>query len=518
MILFLCGSNKIKFPDSTLKIEHDKPELIDSADLVIATQKGLKKVNPEKKKELTDKLLYVSDKKDSNICCWKLLSEEEFSSLSPGALKLYVENLRYKNRLQSLESDLNIQEFLHDELLYKQEEFDAVQKIALFLSSDRPFNERLKEISKIILNFFKLKNGIFILRENLLFKVVYNSSGLIENPFSVNRGSFIDWICKNKMPLVVKNISDDLRFKGRQEITFMNFPVLATPVINKHGDLPGIFFFFSNETTGNFSKTFVEQINTFFSNVTPLIENAVIKEELERMNKIKNEFLANMTHELKTPLNGIIGFADILLLDDLTGEQCSHAMRIKESGTHLLSLINNILDMTKLESNEFALNYSEISIQKIINDTINSLIPEAKKKHIEIVKGKYSDLPGLSYGDATKTKQILLNLLSNSIKFTEKGRITLSVYTEYESDDYYKILFSIEDTGIGIPQEKLSEIFEPFKQADGSTTRKHGGTGLGLSISKKLIELHGGEIKVTSSKGQGTTFTFTINLLKSAPG
>ena len=113
---------------------------------------------------------------------------------------------------------------------------------------------------------------------------------------------------------------------------------------------------------------------------------------------------------------------------------------------------------------------------------------------------------------------LLLYLLSNSIKFTEKGRITLSVYTEYESDDYYKILFSIEDTGIGIPQEKLSEIFEPFKQADGSTTRKHGGTGLGLSISKKLIELHGGEIKVTSSKGQGTTFTFTINLLKSAPG
>ncbi|RMF56469.1 MAG: response regulator, partial [Calditrichaeota bacterium] len=228
--------------------------------------------------------------------------------------------------------------------------------------------------------------------------------------------------------------------------------------------------------------------------------------ELERVNRLKSEFLANMSHEIRTPINGIIGMNHLLMDTDLTDEQREYATIIKSSTESLLHLINDILDLSKIEAGKLELESIDFSLEEIINRTSAIITPRVYEKGLELIIDVDSQLPGYVKGDPVRFQQILLNLLGNAVKFTEKGEIVLSVYLMKSNSRETTIKVEVKDTGIGIPREKQSVIFESFSQADGSTTRKYGGSGLGLSISKQLTELMGGKIGVESEVGVGSTF------------
>ncbi|HPP86542.1 MAG TPA: PAS domain S-box protein [bacterium] len=232
------------------------------------------------------------------------------------------------------------------------------------------------------------------------------------------------------------------------------------------------------------------------------------KDEAEKSNKLKTLFLANMSHEIRTPMNAILGFADLLYeSENLTTENKEMLDIIRNSGRHLLNLINDILDLSKIEAGKIKLEYSEFSVKKLLMHIYSMLNIKAKEKNL------YFDLlidhnsPDCLFGDELRVNQVLVNIIGNAIKFTNTGGITIS-YSYIDDTCIFKVI----DTGIGIPQDRIDTIFLPFEQADISTTRKYGGTGLGLTITKKIIQLMGGSIFVESEENKGTTFIIKLPL------
>jgi len=230
-------------------------------------------------------------------------------------------------------------------------------------------------------------------------------------------------------------------------------------------------------------------------------------ERLQEMDKLKTQFLANMSHELRTPLNSIIGFSRVILkgIDGpLTELQKTDLTSIYNSGQHLLGLINNVLDLSKIEAGKMELNFEEVEIGPVIKGVMSTAIALVKDKPVELSQEIPENLPPV-WADTTRLRQIILNLVSNACKFTEEGTVRVKATAQKE-----KIIISVSDTGIGIPNENLEKIFEEFTQVDASTTRKVGGTGLGLPISRHFVEMHKGQIWVDSSLNKGSTFSFAI--------
>lgn len=236
------------------------------------------------------------------------------------------------------------------------------------------------------------------------------------------------------------------------------------------------------------------------------------KKMAEESGRVKEQFLANMSHEIRTPMNAIIGFANLLLKekDDFTSAQRKYINAIHNAGENLLVIINDILDFSKIESGKFELETVDFILPQIINNVLNLFKHKAVEKDIRLISEIDKDVPYHLVGDPVRINQVLVNLINNAMKFTEKGHVKLKVKLLRQFDSKAYIRFSIEDTGIGISEDKLETIFDSFTQASSDTTRKYGGTGLGLTIVKTIVELQSGEISVQSKEGEGATFTIDV--------
>ncbi len=288
---------------------------------------------------------------------------------------------------------------------------------------------------------------------------------------------------------------------------FIMSKVVTTPLKNLSEDVLSVKEDFTVDTE-KYSRSL--ELYTLSTSINKMFDNVL---KAEQSNLAKSEFLSRMSHEMRTPMNAIIGMAGIARMSGTT-ERYEYCLdRIENASNHLLGVINDILDMSKIEANKFELSCSEFDLEKMLINITNMMIFRMDEKGQAFYVHVDSDVPNDLFGDEQRIAQVITNLLSNAVKFTpENGQISLNVSLQEKNKDECSLKFSITDTGIGVPLEQQKKLFGAFEQADGSVSRKYGGTGLGLAISKRIVEMMFGEISIESKKGEGATFTFTIEI------
>jgi GAF domain-containing protein/CheY-like chemotaxis protein len=326
-------------------------------------------------------------------------------------------------------------------------------------------------------------------------------------------------VVETHQPLSITTEDERLQEHARQSFKNAGIGANATIPIVGTEEVIGTVSVNRNAPALGFSHEEIILMTTLINQAAVSMQNARLYEEiietadqLRELDQLKSQFLANMSHELRTPLNSIIGFSRVIMkgIDGpVTEQQTQDLSAIYNAGQHLLNMINDILDISKIEAGKMELAFEEVDLHQIVESVMSTARGLVKDSPVDLISTITDDIP-IIFADSTRIRQILLNLISNAAKFTDEGSITVSAHTQTHESGQPEIYVSVTDTGVGIAPEDQLDLFEPFTQVDGSATRKSGGTGLGLSITRLLVDLHHGKIGIESEVGKGSTFYFTL--------
>ncbi len=390
------------------------------------------------------------------------------------------------------------------------------------ISKEKKHEEELKKSAKEWENTFNSLEDLIsiqdtnftIMRVNKAFCAAFKKSPaelIGKKCYEVVHGTNEPWpTCPQEKTLINKKYASVEMFEPNLGITL---EVSTSPILDNKGELIGIVHIAKDITQRKEAEEEIKNALLISESLREDLEEARVK--AENAANVKSQFLANMSHEIRTPMNAVLGFSDLLYMTELNEKQKLYLDTIHSSGSLLIGIINDILDISKIETGNITLESIDFELERLISELFNIMLDKLKDKPIETYININKDVPKWVNGDPTRLRQIILNLLTNAIKFTEKGSICITVsLDEGYTEEHPFLRFSIKDTGIGVPANKQKSIFEVFSQADTSTTRKYGGSGLGLSICKHLVELMNGSIWICSKEGQGSEFIFTIKLQK----